>query len=135
MGCDDYRNYEQDFGASPKDTTANAYTFDNYQDDAGITAIYPGANTGSDTALSYLCLKLNGEAGEVGEAYAKFLRGDYDWPECKRRIRKEIGDTTWYLSQICRELGDSFGEVAVDNIRKLADRKQRGVLRGSGDDR
>jgi NTP pyrophosphatase (non-canonical NTP hydrolase) len=115
--------------------SASAYTFDNYQEDTGTTAIYPGAGTGSSEAFAYLCLKLNGEAGEVGEAYAKFLRGDYDTNECQRIIRKELGDVLWYVSQICSELDEKLGEIANDNILKLADRKARGVIRGSGDDR
>lgn len=115
--------------------TATAYTLDNYQNDTGITAIYPGHGQGTTIAFAYLALKLNGEAGEVGEAYAKFLRGDYDFEEAKCRISKELGDVLWYISQLSSELDLSLGDVAADNIRKLIDRKQRGVLRGSGDDR
>lgn len=115
--------------------TANSYTLDNYQEDTGITAIYPGHGQGTPIAFSYLSLKLNGEAGEVGEAYAKFLRGDYDFAEAKSRISKELGDVLWYISQLASELDLSLGDVAANNIRKLIDRKQRGVLRGSGDNR
>jgi NTP pyrophosphatase (non-canonical NTP hydrolase) len=125
---------DQDYPTTSQGT-ASAYTFDNYQDDAGITAIYPDHGKGTPAAFAYLSLKLNGEAGEVGEAYAKFLRGDYDWAECKRLIRKEIGDVTWYISQIINELNDSFGDIAADNIRKLSDRKSRNVIHGSGDTR
>lgn len=157
MGCDDYPYLDSpitkytDSELSepthyPKDTEtgsstgtnqngASAYTFNNYQNDTATTAIYPGAGTGSPEAFAYLCLKLNGEVGEVGEAYAKFLRGDYEWAECKRIIRKELGDVLWYVSQICSELDEKIGEIANDNIHKLADRKQRGVIRGSGNDR
>lgn len=115
--------------------TANAYTLDNYQEDTGITAIYPGHGQATPIAFAYLALKLNGEAGEVGEAYAKFLRNDYDLEEAKRRISKELGDVLWYISQLASELDLSLGDVAANNIRKLIDRKQRGVLQGSGDDR
>jgi NTP pyrophosphatase (non-canonical NTP hydrolase) len=125
----------QSHSISGPGSTASAYTFDVYQTDAGTTAIYPDAGTGSKDAFAYLALKLNGEAGEVGEAYAKYLRGDYDIVECKRRILKEIGDCIWYLSQITSELNEPFGEVAAANIRKLADRKSRNVIHGSGDDR
>ena len=114
---------------------ASAYTLDNYQDDTGVTAIYPDAGQGTTIAFAYLSLKLNGEAGEVGEAYAKYLRGDYDFAEAQCRISKELGDVLWYVSQLASELDISLGDVAADNIRKLQDRKQRGVLRGSGDNR
>lgn len=122
------------FGEGTPGTT-NAYTFDNYQEDARTTAIYPGAGQATPIAFAYLCLKLNGEAGEVGEAYAKYLRGDYDLAEAKRRISKELGDVIWYVSQLASELDLSLGDVAANNILKLSDRKERGVLRGSGDER
>lgn len=116
-------------------STASAYTFDYYQEDASLTAIYPDHGKSTPEAFAYLCLKLNGEAGEVGEAFAKFIRGDYNFGEAKRRISAELGDVLWYLSQISSELGISFGEIAAANYAKLADRKSRNVLRGSGDNR
>ena len=134
----EYRSYSgsnSTSGTNPSHWGAGAYTFDSYQDDTGITAIYPGAGQATPIAFAYLCLKLNGEAGEVGEAYAKFLRGDYDIEEAKRRISKELGDVLWYISQLASELDLSLGNVAANNIRKLADRQRRGVLRGSGDER
>lgn len=50
-------------------------------------------------------------------------------------IQKEMGDTIWYPSQICTELEISLDEAAQDNLIKLFDRKERGVLGGSGDSR
>ena len=40
-----------------------------------------------------------------------------------------------YVSQLARELGGSLEDVARANIEKLAARKERGVLHGSGDNR
>lgn len=122
-------------GAGTFSKGTRAYTLDNYQEDANVTSIYPSHGQGTPIAFAYLSLKLNGEAGEVGEAYAKFLRGDYDLTEAKRRISKELGDVLWYVSQLATELDITLGDVANDNIRKLNDRKQRGTIRGSGDDR
>lgn len=115
--------------------TASAYTLDNYQEDTGLTAIYPGHGKAASVAFAYLSLKLNGEAGEVGEAFAKHLRGDYDFQEAKRRIASELGDVLWYVSQLASELDIKLGDVANENIRKLHDRKARNVLHGSGSDR
>jgi NTP pyrophosphatase (non-canonical NTP hydrolase) len=115
--------------------SASTYTFDNYQEDTGTTAIYPDHGKGTGAAFAYLLLKLNGEAGEVGEAYAKYLREDYDDEECKRRIKSELGDILWYASQLATELEVKLSDIAADNIRKLSDRKARGVIRGSGNDR
>jgi hypothetical protein len=36
---------------------------------------------------------------------------------------------------ICKELGCTWQEVAQKNIDKLFDRKQRGKIKGSGDNR
>jgi len=41
----------------------------------------------------------------------------------------------WYLANLASELDVSLGEVARRNLEKLKPRKERGVLRGSGDNR
>jgi len=50
-------------------------------------------------------------------------------------MRAEIGDALYYLARACLELGYDFDEVARDNLKKLADRKERGVLQGTGSNR
>ena len=128
--------YVTDSSPDSSEGSTSAYTFDNYQEDAGITAIYQGRDdTKFGNALTYLILKLNGEAGEAAEHLGKYLRGDYDESKARDLITKEIGDVLWYLSQIAYELNLNFGDVAAANIRKLSDRKARGVIGGSGDDR
>lgn len=47
----------------------------------------------------------------------------------------EISDVLWYLAAAARELGFTLEEIATYNLAKLADRKARGVLAGSGDNR
>lgn len=101
-----------------------------YQDKARETAIYP-----KDKALEYTILGLVGEAGEVANKYKKHLRGDVGWPRTANDIIDELGDVLWYLSQIASELGYGLDEVAEENLKKLADRTERGVLKGSGDER
>lgn len=120
-------------------------TFDEYQEHASRTAIYPGIGTyavrdpevGSGMEpLAYLGLKLAGEAGEVAEKIGKAIRdGVTDEAAWASLMKKELGDVTWYASQIAKELGFRFSEVADENLRKLFDRQQRGVLGGSGDNR
>ena len=129
--ADEFDPYPDEFDNG----SASAYTLDNYQEDTGLTAIYPGHGKAASVAFAYLSLKLNGEAGEVGEAFAKHLRGDYDFQEAKRRIASELGDVLWYVSQLASELDIKLGDVANENIRKLHDRKARNVLHGSGSDR
>ena len=81
----------------------------------------------------YPTLGLMGEAGEVCEKIKKHLRGD--GPLNIEDIKKELGDVLWYLSNLSRELGITLEDVATTNIAKLADRRARSVLKGSGDNR
>jgi NTP pyrophosphatase (non-canonical NTP hydrolase) len=55
--------------------------------------------------------------------------------ERRAQILKEVGDTLWYAAQICTELDADMDDVAMENINKLRDRRERDVLHGAGDDR
>ena len=110
-----------------------------YQEAAMETAL--GKATDEDGVV-YTSLKMNGEAGEVAELAGKWMRGDfgeYDerWiPLSKREeFAKELGDVLWYIAALANKLGYSLEAVAFMNLDKLADRKERGVLQGSGSDR
>jgi len=101
-----------------------------YQIQANETAIYPEGR-------NYPILGLAGEAGEICNKYKKILRdkgGDVDVNDLDD-LAKELGDVLWYVAQIATELGTDLETVARVNIMKLGDRKDRGVLGGSGDDR
>ena len=107
--------------------------FDEYQKSAQKTAIYPGK--GID--LWYPALGLNGEAGEVAEKVKKLMR-DHDGvmsPEYKDMIAQEIGDVLWYIADISYEIGVPLKSIAIQNLEKLASRKERGVIKGNGDNR
>jgi NTP pyrophosphatase (non-canonical NTP hydrolase) len=127
-------------------STASAYTFDSYQEDAGTTAIYPEAGSCSERAVAYVILGLVGEAGEIANKWKKLLRdapslSDHPaeyyeyYDNLRHAILDELGDVFWYSSQLATELGSSLGEVAAANYTKLNNRKRRDVLHGSGDDR
>ena len=111
-------------------------SFDDYQAGTAHTAIYPEAMTGSAMALAYVGLGL-GESGEIQGKIKKILRDDSGVvsDEKKAAIAKEIGDLLWYAARTADELGTTLGEIAQVNLDKLSDRKDRGVLQGSGDDR
>jgi translation initiation factor IF-2 len=53
----------------------------------------------------------------------------------KEEIKKELGDVLWFVSEIATNLGISLEDVAHKNLDKLASRKERGVIHGSGDNR
>jgi len=114
-------------------------TFEEYQTRTTDTAAYPDAGTGDPTAISYVILALCGEAGELAGKWKKMLRGDHGevalTPEFRATMEQEVGDVTWYLARVCEELGLDFGIVAQANLDKLASRKTRGALHGSGDNR
>lgn len=47
--------------------------------------------------ITHLHLGIIGEFGEVCDVVKKYIRGDFKKEEFKSRIKKEIGDLTWYL--------------------------------------
>lgn len=51
------------------------------------------------------------------------------------KIVEHLSRTLWLLDRLCRRFGTSHTAVMNKNLNKLADRKQRGVLQGSGDNR
>ena len=107
--------------------------FSEYQQLSRRTATYPRA--GED--MTYPALGLCGEAGEVAEKVKKTLRDDGGVLSDDRRdaLSRELGDVLWYLSQLATEAGLELEELASENLAKLFSRQERGVLRGSGDDR
>jgi len=108
---------------------------DDYQQRAGSTAIYPGR--GELMGLAYCALKLNGEAGEVAEGVGKAWRDDQGEisEERREKLLLELGDVLWYVANLASELDCSLSEIVERNLAKLASRKARGTLAGSGDSR
>jgi len=107
--------------------------FIEYQKEARKTAIYP--NKGKN--ITYPALGLCGEAGEVAEKIKKIIRDCDGKISVKNRqsIHKELGDVLWYISNLATELDLNLDHIAQTNIEKLKDRKKRGKLKGSGDNR
>ena len=101
--------------------------FKSYQDMASETAVYK-----TEHAVIYPALGLAAEAGEVANKVKKILRdGNFN----REAIADEVGDCLWYIAALCRDLNVDMKELAKNNLRKLHDRKLRGVIQGSGDKR
>ena len=96
-------------------------------------AIYPATHR-----ILYPALGLAGEAGEVANKVKKFIRDGAAQDEylAKRiEIGYEIGDVLWYCAVLAKEMEMDLGHIMEKNLQKLADRKKRGTLSGSGDNR
>ena len=107
--------------------------FTEYQNLALSTAIYP-----KKYETIYPALGLCGEAGEVAEKIKKCIRDDlHNWPDeqFKADLTKELGDVLWYVAALASDLDISLNEIAENNVQKLASRKKRNMIGGSGDNR
>ena len=94
--------------------------FDEYQDAASVTALYPNRLNN----LEYPTLGLAGEAGEVANIVKKIQRdfGGEITDETRAKLKDELGDVLWYISACADELGLSLKEIAEFNVEKLSKR-------------
>ena len=101
-------------------------TFDEYQEFARSTAIYP-----EDCKVTYPTLGLCSETGEVAGKIKKHMRDGRSMVG----VGLELGDVLWYISALADDLGVTLEEVAQANVDKLRSRKERNMIGGSGDNR
>ena len=105
---------------------------DMYQQVAKQTAIYP-----REQAIIYPTLGLTGEAGEVANKVKKIIRDgtNKNNESLVQEISAEIGDCLWYISVLADDIGVKLSDIANSNLEKLENRKKKGTIHGSGDDR
>ena len=105
---------------------------DMYQQVAKTTAIYP-----REQAIIYPTLGLTGEAGEVANKVKKIIRDgtNKNNENLVQEISAEIGDCLWYISVLADDIGVKLSDIANSNLEKLENRKKKGTIHGSGDDR
>ena len=112
--------------------------FTEYQNLAMDTANYP-----EKYEIVYRALGLCGEAGKVAEKIKKGIRDGldncglnlYQKKQFKEELTKELGDVLWYIAALASDLNISLDDVAENNVQKLASRKKRNKIGGSGDNR
>lgn len=123
-------------------------TLNEYQQQAMTTCLPESDN------FSYMMLNLAAEVGEIAGKVGKMIRkgqvkfdpdGDLkmyyteaetdDIRAREEELQKEAGDVLWQLSGLCSVMGWSLDDIARQNLQKLADRQQRHVIDGSGDNR
>lgn len=81
-------------------------------------------------SLFIMATGIAGEAGEVSEILKKHVR---DGDLSRDALKKELGDVLHYLVRIGMEFGITPTEIMLDNVEKIASRKERGTFHGSGD--
>ena len=122
-------------------------TLNEYQQQAMTTCLPEAEN------FTYMMLNLVGEVGEFAGKVAKAIRKGQvkmkhngnpcpvisaklqDVIDYNDALKKEAGDILWQLSGLCSVMGWRLEDIAQQNLDKLADRKSRQVIDGSGDDR
>lgn len=112
-------------------------TFDEYQQKALTTAYTDPSYVDTLMDKTIWAMGVAGEAGEVVEKWKKIVaykEGKITDAELQD-LGKELADVVWYIAVMAHSLGLSFDDIMEQNIRKLADRKKRGVIKGAGDNR
>lgn len=110
---------------------------DDYQNQIKKFDTFPQTSNLTDPAFLEKILGLPGEAGEVTDKFKKIIRDQSGQisPQDKTEIKKELGDTLWYIATIARYLNLPLSEIATANITKLKSRRLRHKIQGSGDNR
>jgi len=93
--------------------------FNDFQKSANKTYYFAGETEREE--LLYLALATNAEAGELADEIKKMMRDDSGKLTKKReiKIKKEMGDTLFYMSILAKKLGFDFSEAADAELEKL----------------
>lgn len=99
---------------------------------AGLADLQKHVAIKEENRLAIVTLGLCSESGEIASHIKKHLRGE---PLDKEKVKKELGDVLAYVAMMANYFEWSLEDVAEVNLKKLNDRKMKGTLLGSGDDR
>jgi NTP pyrophosphatase (non-canonical NTP hydrolase) len=90
----------------------------------------------NNNEILYPLIGMCGETGEVADKIKKVIRDkNGDFSEDKIEILKEIGDTLWYMTALCNDLGYSLEDAANINLYKIIKRRTENTIHGEGDNR
>lgn len=112
-------------------------TFEEYQKKAVTTLLTDHDFGVLDAQFIAQVLGLVGESGEFADKVKKLIRdknGQLNEAD-KKELLKELGDVLWYVGVIAHLLDSDMSDVAQTNLDKLQSRKERSILKGSGDNR
>jgi len=101
-----------------------------YQEFTPTTAIYDPKVEGD-----YITAGLVGEIGEIYSLMAKYHRDGTDYSEFRDKLKSELGDVMWFITQMANYYEFDMRDIIMGNMSKLIDRQERNVIGGSGDDR
>jgi phosphoribosyl-ATP pyrophosphohydrolase len=85
-----------------------------------------------DPEVAHAAFGFAEEAGEVMGVFKREQRGEgFD----QDKFIKEMGDVLYYWCRLCIAKGVKPSQIMATNKTKLLDRKARGAIKGSGDNR
>lgn len=111
--------------------------FNDYQKQALTTAYTSSSYTDTLMDKTIWVMGIAGESGEVVEKWKKIVAykdGELAGEDIQN-LKKELGDIIWYIAVFAHSLGLEFDDIIQMNVDKLKDRKNRGVIKGAGDNR
>ena len=85
--------------------------------------------TGATSGIGLACVKL----AIKENAFSVIITGRNE--EMDIEVLKELGDVLFYVTALSNIFGGNLRKTMEMNMEKLDDREQRGVLKGSGDNR
>lgn len=109
-------------------------TLNEYQEAAHVTS--RNTQIGGNGWL-YPAIGLANESGELLGKAKRVWRDNSGVLSNTRRVEiaTELADVLWYVAELATQLNFDLADIAAANLAKLADRAQRGVIGGSGDER
>lgn len=71
--------------------------------------------------IQYLAIGLGGESGEVLNELKKMMRDNdgYINQDAREKIKLELGDVLWYITQLASRFDLNMSNIAEENIKKL----------------